>query len=70
MFSTGGCFLAYINDVYIVDGEWYYEVDCKNYKEGLVLEGVAESYLGRSSNPKKYNSRISSKILSEMADMV
>lgn len=65
-----GCVYVEILDVYFIDCEWYYEIDCSNYKRGMILEYVSEDYLGLSTNPKKHNKRFSSRKMSEFADMV
>lgn len=65
-----GCTRVEILDVYFIDYKWYYEIDCSNYKQDMILEYVSEDYLGLSTNPKKHNKRFSSRNMKGLADMV
>ena len=65
-----GCVGVEILDVYMIDRMWYYELDCRCYKQGMVLEYVSEDYLGLSVKPKKHNERFSSRRMRELSDMV
>lgn len=69
-FYTSGCLLVKILDVYLISQKWYYEIDCSNYKQDMILQDVSEDYLGLSVNPKKHNKRFCHRKMSQLADMV
>lgn len=53
LYDGHGCTLVTILEVYMIDNEWYYEIDCSMLKYGMILEQVSEIYLGRNTRQKR-----------------
>lgn len=70
LYDGHGCTLVTILEAYMIDNEWYYEIDCSMLKSGMILEQVSEIYLGRNTNPDISNKRISHKTIREWLNMV
>lgn len=68
--SNNSAFSCKIEDVYMIDKKWYYDVDCNWYASGLVLENIHEEMLGYKITPTKDNIRLSSQLMKRFADML
>lgn len=68
--SDGSALLVEIEDVYMIDKLWYYDIDCSNYAYGMSLENVQENMLGCSVNAKINNIRLSNKLMRQLSDIL
>lgn len=68
--SDGSALLVKIEEVYMIDKLWYYDIDCSNYAYGMSLENVHENMLGCGINAKMNNVRLSSQLMRQLSDML